>query len=284
MLSRLTLLIAVLCLPVLTTARAQDEVDIERLSAATQAFHEITVFATNGNSDGDYTVDFTYGTTEAIASTMDAQAGAAVFDPNAGAFGSAYNIAHAGWGRNRNTEGICYRDLYVYSKPTHPGVQAWCDMDHSADAEAHWTIPEGETGDTWIQAEIELVGIAGWAHGSPDGQIKTEIGCIGAVEVADSYIGYIMWPDGTIDVNGTLMDLDGPHQINATFPGPVVTFTVRQYIDPGTEFVTYTSHGSLDFNFDLYTEVYQGYPAQGVFGTTMARSKHLEAYVGDPPD
>jgi hypothetical protein len=80
------------------------------------------------------------------------------------------------------------------------------------------------------------------------------------------------------------MTLDGPTEIDATFPGPVVTFTCRQYVDPGVEFVTSTSHDNFSVGANLWTEVYEGYPAQGVVGTTMARSKHLEAYVGDPPD
>jgi hypothetical protein len=280
------LITASLALLLESSVSAQDEVDLERLSAETSAAHQIYVFATNGGTTNvDWANAGETGTTEAIASSMAPvdQAGAAVVDQNAGAFGGGLNIARAGWSRNRITEGSFYRDLLVYSEPSHPAVRALCEESFGNVAEAHWKIPEDETGDTWIQAEIELVAPGAWADTEED-QIYSQFGIFGAVEVADTYIAYFMWPNGTIEVSGRLMDLDESHEIDETFPGPVVSFTVRQYVDPGDEFITYTSHDSYSLGANLWTEVYEGYPEQGVVGTTMARSKHLEAYVGDPPE
>lgn len=265
-------------------ANAQSSVPLQLVSAFSSAVNAPKVYVWNQNDPGaeDEQSEGATGTTSALASTMSLSRHAVKqtqYPPIGHGIAYGYSEALAGYGRNNTTSALCYRYLWIH---TEAGAYAGVLDGHSPYGEAFWKIPEGTTGNTWIQADIEISGAGAWRNtGTSNARSKVET--TGTVWVADSSVEYYTYANGTIHIDATLYDLDDvAHEVHADYPGPILTLTVRQHIAPGTEFRTYADHNSGNGTpFELENVSYQAVTV-GLAGTTFARSRHLEAYVGDP--
>jgi hypothetical protein len=279
-------LVLVLGVSVASTAISQDEVSLEKIQSSAAAYHSVHAIADAPTGDGwvdeiIYT-PFITGTSQATASTLLDPAYASVSDPDATASAWGYNTALAGYGSsNKITSALCYRNVAVSADPDPTNASAV--MLHGAEAFAKWKISESETGDTWIQADVQLVGQIPNGGGFPTEGVVTWLDCWGYIVVADTDLFYEMYADGTIHVYGFLSDLDGLEWIDTVYPGPV-TFTVRQYIDPGVEFWTEAYHYSTvePWGMDVFTINHDESVTGSLERTTYAKISHLEAYVGSP--
>jgi hypothetical protein len=261
------------------------EVPLEKTWSSAYAEHRIEVQAVNELGwDADVTSATATGVSQAIASTLPVPLHAGASVSGASASGYGYNSALGGKADGK-TSASCFRYLYVSSASG--GPWASCAMGHAAVGEARWRIPASQTGNTWIQAKITLVGIGTWVP--PENYFHVHLACVGRVDVGGTRLEYTMHDNGDIHVFGTLMDLDGPHVINSVFSGPVVVLTAREYISPGSVFTTLSSQFHDDemqeAPFHLHTVNFEPddpYIAVGILGTTKAESSELKAFIGIP--
>lgn len=212
----------------------------------------------------------------ANASTINNGAAAESFDPHALAAGEAVTIGSAGYGAARRTSGQLYENLFLEIEGL--GTYAEVALSHGSGGAVVWEFPESQTGNTWIESQITVEGAPSNPEGAPPGIFVQYGWADGIITIGDTELEFRFQADGDIEVSGTLWDLDGPHQINETYPGPVVTLTARQYIDPDTEIRQEVSMFGYQFNKTLETESYLG---EGLIVQVAAKTT-LKAYVGSP--
>jgi hypothetical protein len=216
----------------------------------------------------------------AAANSADDPAAAVAWDPHAFASGKAVSYALAGYGARRFTKAAVWRELYTIDEGPEPAY-AEVDLQYFSSGYADWKIPSTQTGNTWIQATIIISGTGGIEEpGSPFVEVNSS--SFGTVIVGNTYLDVTILEDGGVRVNGTLMDLDGPHAINnVTYYDTVVQFTARQYISPGTEFSTYTDQADWPVR-DIHTEPNNSESiGAGIIGETWLESVDLKAFVGN---
>jgi hypothetical protein len=267
-----------------TTVQAQTtEVALVKLNSYSFTSHSIYTRAQGGSPSEhrDTTGAQATGTGIAFANSAGDAAGSVCLDPHAVATGYAVSYVFAGYGSPRTTKAACWRDLWVEDEGP-PPAYAEVDLVSISYGNADWKIPDTQTGNTWIEATINLVGTA--ALDAPDDAlIVVDSSSGGTVQVGNTYLIVTFLDEGGIEVDGTLMDLDGPHTLdNVLYPGPSVTLTARQYIAPGVTFTTYSDHW-LPSIFDIHTgpddTIFIG---AGVIGETYIESTNLKAFVGSP--
>jgi hypothetical protein len=262
------------------------EVPLSKISSSAAAFHRVTVQSWNEfDTDTDSKSADVSGISQAIATTMPAHLRALCAVSNASASGFGYNSALAGKG-DAKTSALCFRYLSIQAAPDVTSANSI--LEHIAFGEAHWEIPQSQTGNTWIEAEITLVGFPPNLASSQD-NFHVHLVCIGSVEINSTDLAYLMFDNGDIVVNGILTDLDGQHQIDEVYTGPSVQLTSREYLAPGVEFRTLTTHESSsefdqDQPFDLHntnSDPGDPYVSEVIQWTTKAESK-LKAFVNNP--
>jgi hypothetical protein len=266
-----------------TTVHAQTtEVPLEKLNAYSFTTHSIYVRAVGGNGEfRDTTSAQGTGIGIAFANSVGDPAAASALNPHAVASGAAVSYVFAGYGSTRVTKAACWRDLWVEDEGP-PPAYAEVELNSTSYGYADWKIPDTQTGDTWIEATINLAGTG--ALDTPDTElVVVDCTSTGVVQVGNTYLEVTFLDEGGIKVNGTLMDLSGPQTIyNVIYPGPSVTFTARQYMAPGVAFTTYSDH-VLPIIFDIHTEPDDSVSiGAGILGETYIESTNLKAFVGSP--
>jgi hypothetical protein len=188
-------------LAVVSAASGQPtEVSLQRLSVYTDAELEVNVLAVGetAESDTDYTTN-SGGEQLVVPSIPPLGVNVEAFNPHAFAEANAYTIAQAGYGSLKITSGWCWLDFYVEASP---GAFAGAGALFSTFGQAEWKIPDSQTGNTWIEAQIQIIGVGGWGT-PPDANIHVHVARNGRVKVAGSELNFISYDDGTVLVWGT---------------------------------------------------------------------------------
>lgn len=274
----------VLLILLMTEVAAQPmEIPLQKTDSYAYAIHTIAVDGCGGTGCfQDATSDEADDPELAIANTTQDVAGGAADDPHASARGCAYQIAVAGnqASANNETSALFAPDLFAENEPgawanayIHPGT-------YDDGAGAWWLVDADEEEDPWIESALVIFANSGPGPGA-SGLIGTSGTCSGRVDVADTSITYDYGEEeATLHVWGTLMDLDGPHEIDMVSMAPAIVLTARQYVVPGEEFLT-----GVDQSGYMSVAAHQ-YQVDGVVGGGLTgeifTSATLRAYVGTP--
>jgi hypothetical protein len=217
----------------------------------------------------------------AFAATLPPDIGGTADDPHAMAYGHAYQTSIAGnhASPNNDTSVLMSMDIYAENEPG-----AWATVGfhtYWAYAYAHWMVDAEVTETPWIESAIAIVGSSG-GYSSSGGLIATSANCGGNVVVADSRIQYSYDDDqGGLQIWGTLMGLDGPHEINTFTSAPGMVLIARQYVVPGVEFATGSDQMDGQAHVTASQDELDHVIGGGLFGEVSA-SVTVRAYIGTP--